>query len=113
MQTRTLFRGKGNAINHYIIIILGQQASPKTALGKLMEIILSWLESCHWAVFQEQDQSPRFGMTVAEDPYPGSQVADHCYRVPGKKTEAKVSKPWLPKVKTRQAGKVMVLKPQT
>lgn len=48
-----------------------------------MEIILSWLEPHHWAVFQEQDSG--LGLTVEEDPYPGSQLADHVTESQGRR----------------------------
>jgi len=72
-----------------------------------MEIVLSWLES----VCQEQDPNSGFGMTVEEDPYPGSQVVI-ILQSPQEEEKAKLSKPWPPKVNPRHVGKLM-LKLQT
>ena len=78
-----------------------------TVLGKLMEIVLSWLES----VCQEQDPNSGFGMTVEEDPYPGSQVVI-ILQSPQEEEKAKLSKLWPPKVNPRHVGELM-LKLQT
>ena len=78
-----------------------------TVLGKLMEIVLSWLES----VCQEQDPNSGFGMTVEEDPYPGSQGVI-IIQSPQEEEKAKLSKLWPPKVNPRHVGELM-LKLQT